>query len=82
MSTPDHIKAHAKSIRHRAELIQSEACGCFSCCAIFAPAGITEWTDDGQTALCPSCCIDSVIGTASGYPVTEGFLEKMKAHWF
>jgi acetone carboxylase gamma subunit len=36
----------------------------------------------GQTALCPECGIDSVIGDASGYPITEAFLGKMKTFWF
>jgi hypothetical protein len=37
----------------------------------------------GQTALCPKCGIDSVLGSNSGYPVTEiGFLKEMKSYWF
>jgi hypothetical protein len=36
----------------------------------------------GQTAICPRCGIDSVIGDESGYPVTREFLAAMKAHWF
>ena len=38
---------------------------------VFKPADILEWTDDDQTALCPNCGIDSVIGDKSGYPVTD-----------
>jgi len=35
------------------------------------------------TALCPHCGIDSVIGSASGYPVSEPqFLKAMHDHWF
>ncbi len=82
MTGGDHILAHARSIRHRDEIMQSESCGCFFCCAVFAPAGIEEWIDQGQTALCPTCGIDSVIGSASGFPVTTEFLDRMKAHWF
>ena len=33
-------------------------------------------------ALCPSCGIDSVIGDASGFPITEEFLVAMEARWF
>jgi len=43
---------------------------------------ISEWIDDGQTALCPKCEIDSVIGTASGFPITHEFLMRMHEHWF
>ena len=41
-----------------------------------------EWIDDDNTALCPKCGIDSVIGTKSGYPITKEFLGQMQAHWF
>ena len=86
MTTLDHIRAHRHSIRHRDEVLASEICGCFYCGAIFPPDDITEWTDEwesiGQTALCPRCGIDSVIGAESGYPVTAEFLSHMKGHWF
>jgi len=78
----DRIEAHKRCHHHRAELQGSELCGCFYCDAIFSPAQITQWVDDGQTALCPKCEIDSVIGSASGYPITKNFFERMHAHWF
>jgi hypothetical protein len=79
---PDYIAAHKHCMNHRAELEQSTSCGCFCCFAIFASAEINEWIDDGQTAICPQCPVDSVIGSASGYPITKEFLEKMHSHWF
>jgi hypothetical protein len=36
----------------------------------------------GQTALCPKCGIDAVIGSKSGYPMTQEFLQAMEKHWF
>jgi hypothetical protein len=36
----------------------------------------------GQTALCPKCPVDSVIGAASGDPITPEFLKLMHDHWF
>jgi hypothetical protein len=36
----------------------------------------------GQTALCPSCGIDAVIGAACGYPITVSFLARMHSEWF
>jgi hypothetical protein len=53
-----------------------------NCDALFSPAEIIQWVDDGRTALCPKCEIDSVIGSASGYPITKNFLERMHSHWF
>lgn len=83
---PAHILAHKHSSYHYIELKNSKLCGCFYCLHIFQPTDIHSWTDrwDGvnQTALCPKCGIDSVIGSASGYPITQEFLQKMKLGWF
>jgi hypothetical protein len=80
------VAAHTRSSHHRDELARSTRCGCFYCLRSFGPAEITAWTDEvagvGQTAICPRCGIDSVIGDASGYPVDRAFLERMRAHWF
>ncbi len=88
----DPVAAHCHSSAHRVELSQSEICGCFYCLAIFAPSEIQEWIDDapadkdvaltGVTAVCPRCGIDSVVGSASGYPITHEFLSDMHRHWF
>jgi len=55
--------------------------------ASFAPQDIKDWVDEdpqeqGQTALCPKCGIDSVIGSASGVPLDDSFFEKMRAAYF
>lgn len=74
--------AHKHCSLHRVELQASSLCGCFYCFAIFVPAEVSEWIDGGQTAECPKCTIDSVIGSASGYPITAEFLNSMHAKWF
>ncbi len=44
---------------------------------------VKEWEYmEEQTALCPFCNIDSLIGESSGYPITKDFLIKMKEYWF
>ncbi len=87
MIEPDHVRAHAQSSHHREELASSDVCGCFYCIQIYNPAEIKEWVDKdengiGSCALCAKCGIDSVIGSASGYPITEDFLRKMHNYWF
>ncbi|WHZ02866.1 cytoplasmic protein [Neobacillus sp. YX16] len=68
--------------RHRKDLERDQVCGCFHCLKIFSPAEITEWVDDDDTALCPYCWIDSVIGVSSGFPITDKFLKEMHKMWF
>jgi hypothetical protein len=80
-------QAHRHSINHREEVLQSDLCGCFYCRTTFPPTRIREWTDEingiGQTALCPRCGIDSVIGSASGLPVQKlDFLRAMRRYFF
>lgn len=84
-SLPDEFReAHRHSIHHRAEIDASALCGCFYCCAVFPPGEITDWGDtyEPDTAACPRCGIDSVIGSASGFPMTVEFLKAMKRVWF
>ena len=77
------IVAHKHSIRHRDELKSSDICGCFYCLDTFDYRTISSWADGGDTAICPRCGIDSVIGSASGYPAGDvDFLRAMRAHWF
>jgi len=60
----------------------SNICGWFYCLKIFSWTAINEWIDRDNTALCPYCGIDSVIGSAAGFTIDRGFLTAMKAYWF
>ena len=77
-------EAHKYSLSNREALRKSALCGCFHCLKIFPPTEIREWIRDknGQTALCPYCGIDAVIGDSSGYAISTAFLEDMKEYWF
>ena len=82
MTDPNYVSAHKHSTRNREEIEESDLCGCFYCLSLFSPLEITEWIDEEDTAMCPSCGVDSVIGSKSGYPMTAEFLKKMKDRWF
>jgi hypothetical protein len=58
-----------ESSQHRSRLLASEKAACFYCFAEFDPASIIEWADGeppGQTAICPHCGIDAVVGFNGG----------------
>ena len=74
--------AHRYSSKHRAQLAASEKCGCFYCLNVFVVEQVSEWTDRQDTALCPYCETDAVIGSAAGFPLTRAFLREMRQHWF
>ena len=72
----------SKSFRNREEVMASETAGCYYCLAIFKPGEITEFADNGETALCPRCGIDSVYGSKSGRAVTKEELVRLSRYWF
>jgi hypothetical protein len=48
---------------------------------------IVDWIKEfrsgaGDTATCPDCFIDSVLGSNSTYPITLDFLTAMHERWF
>ncbi|MDP9314621.1 MAG: cytoplasmic protein [Chloroflexota bacterium] len=74
--------AHAHCTRNEVELQLSQEAGCFYCLAIFPAATVTDFLQIERTAICPECMIDSVIGDASGLPITGEFLQRMHDYWF
>ncbi len=82
--TPDIDRARAHCTRNRAEIASSDRCGCFYCLRVFPPGEIEseDWLPSEGTATCPHCGIDSVLGSASGFPITPEFLQRMRARWF
>ena len=70
------------SSQHRALLQQSECCGCFCCLETFAYSEIEDWCDDEQTAMCPHCGIDAVLGSASVEALTPELLKAMHQAYF
>ena len=78
---------------HNRHLLETVPCaGCFYCRAVFAPSEITDWVDgtpsgpeeldDGVTALCPRCGIDSVLPGEAGIAITPELLAQMNDYWF
>jgi hypothetical protein len=70
---------------HREIILRSELCGCQLCRHLFRPDEIEEWIDEtdgvGQTALCPKCGLDAVIGSASPFPEDLKLLSELARRW-
>ena len=74
---------HKHSSNNKTEIEKSDTCGCFFCREIFAPSEIKYWINDNEeTAECPYCKVDSVIGNASGYEICKDMLDSMAKRWF
>jgi hypothetical protein len=81
----DTEAAHRHSSHNLSEIERGDLAACFYCLSSFPPTAIGDWVSErpsGKTALCPRCGIDSVIGSAAGFPLTPEFLKQMKDRWF
>ncbi len=77
------IKEASKySIYNSPELEKSKMAGCYHCKSIFESSNVSETTDDGKTALCPNCNIDSVLPDSSPFKIDENTLIKLNKYWF
>jgi len=81
--TPLHLN-HQLSIWNRRDIEASQMAGCFQCLKAFPANEVVDWCDqDGTTALCPYCGIDSVMPDAV---ITDAanpdLLLKMHEFWF
>ena len=76
------LDAHKNVFTNKEEVLASSLCGCFHCLSKFKPEEVTEWGDRGQSAICPKCKTDSVLGNKSGFSLDRRFLKKMKEFWF
>lgn len=90
----DLLSAHRYTTHNWAQIEASKLCGCCSCMQIFPREEVVAWTgldmhnmDDPeavnrQTALCPRCGVEAVLGDQSGFPINTGFLGRMSEAWF
>lgn len=88
------LAAHRHTLNNRAELEASTLCGCCSCREIFPAEEIVAWagldlssfdnpdTASADTAICPRCGSEALIGDQAGYALTPDFLGRMNQAWF
>lgn len=76
------LDAHKHASKNRTEVEGSGRCACFFCFRTFPPTLIKSWIDADQTALCPLCGVDAVLGSNSSHRLDEGFLRKLNQHAF
>ena len=77
LQVADLEELHRHSGRNRDRM--AGRCGCFHCLSTFVADCVTDWIDDGMTALCPVCGIDAVLPDIGG---DLAVLERMHERWF
>jgi len=88
------LAAFRHTTRNHSQIEGSRLCGCCNCVQIFKPDDIVGWTgltidnmlDPGaigeQTAMCPRCGSEAVLGDRCGFPINANFLARMNEAWF
>jgi hypothetical protein len=75
------INAHKFSSKNKEYISSSETCGCFHCLRVFPASRVQEWVNEGVTARCPFCSIDSVL-PSNMCDISAGLLQRMNEYWF
>ena len=75
-------EVHSHSFKNRDEILRSDVCHCLYCKRAFSSTSVVKWVDNDQTARCPKCGIDAVVGDASGVDMTPALLNELHDHWF
>jgi NAD-dependent SIR2 family protein deacetylase len=70
------------SMKNRRHVTTSKTCGCYYCGHIFPPGDVKEWTDQGETALCPRCWVDAVLADSQQVRIEPDVLRKAHLYWF
>lgn len=84
LSENEMLRIHEFSSGNMDEFDENKKCGCFYCCRIFESDEIEQYItdEDGDTAVCPYCSIDSVLGEGHGFKITDELLKEMHDFWF
>lgn len=70
------------SMKNKSLLLSAKNCGCYRCLCVISTTEIVEWTDKGETAICPKCHCDCLIPEGSGIDLTNDNLTKIHKQWF
>jgi hypothetical protein len=88
------LAAYRYTTNNWAQIGASTLCGCCCCVRVFPSDEVVAWTgleldnlDDPkaaeqQTAMCPKCGTEAVLGDKCGFPITTHFLTRMNEAWY
>ena len=82
MTREEMKQMHSHTLRNRKEIEASHSCVCISCCEIFPASEVVDYIDEGETALCPICGIDAVIGDCTGISMDRETINELHKEYF
>ena len=87
LSDEELHEIHTHCTANRKEVEASSRCACFYCQEVYCASEVYDFIvepslDFKETALCPRCGVDTVIGDATGIPFYKELMEKLHQHYF
>lgn len=87
MSDDELHEIHTHCTANREEVEASSRCACFYCQEVYCSTEVYDFIvepslDFKETALCPRCGVDAVIGDATGIPFYKELIGKLHQHYF
>lgn len=82
LSQQELTKRRGDITNNRDKIKVSTSCVCIYCTKFFSPTDIVDWADHGNTALCPLCGIDAVIGATSKTVLSQAVIDFLHEQWF
>ena len=78
---------HTHCTANREEVDASSRCACFYCQEVFRATEVKDYIvepsmDYKETALCPRCGADTILGDAAGIPFYKELIKKLHRHYF
>lgn len=70
------------AIKNKSLIDLSNKIGCFHCLKMVDKDQIKDFTDNGQTAICPLCSVDSLVGDACGVAINNETLLQANNFWY
>lgn len=67
------------AMRNKEALSFLETANCYYCLRTVCVKDIVEYTDQGQTAICPNCHVDAVLPDST---ITKEQLKEIHDYWF
>ena len=74
-------RLHAYCSHNKELIVTSKKCYCFYCKEKFDSTEVSKYIDNGQTAICPKCGVDTVLpDNIEG--INDRVIDEMNKYWF
>ena len=79
----EHLSTlHTYTLKNKSLIEKSKICYCYHCKNKILVEDIVDYLDEGETAVCPKCNVDSLIPDCIDEEITDKVIDDMNRYWF